>query len=85
MGAEMKSRDLYDLRFRLEELARCSRDVSASISRTNKNHAMKFLRMADFADGFATYLRLNEELPPDEMKAQRPAIQLAPSLPRLKG
>jgi hypothetical protein len=59
----MKSREIFDLHWKLDQLSQLSSDVQMMLSDRPDLHE-KFGKMADYSRKLSSYIRTREELPP---------------------
>lgn len=59
----MKSRDAFDLQWKLDELSRLSTDIQMLLKERPDLHE-KFGKIGDFSRKLSSYVRVNEDLPP---------------------
>lgn len=78
----MKSREIFDLHWKLDQLSQLSSDVQILLSSRPDLHE-KFGKMADYSRKLSSYIRTKEELPPRPARPGDVVVAFANPKPRL--
>lgn len=62
----MRNRDLITLSYRIGNIGAELADIGMELEQAGSNHFKTFARMSQLCLRFASYLRVNEHLPPEQ-------------------